>query len=795
MILSWICCWLFFTVTAMNTQHLTGSLGKQFEQKYSLFYDLHVCALKIYRSSVVDASMSLYRCVKKHLYHCHYTQPSQHATNAFIPTNHRNRPYCGSIWIKDKPVIFFKKEISIEMIHGHNIHFSMLAFNFSLYRHMLCQSHSITLVSRDQKTEAYCGLRVPWTFIMQDHRVLLQFVISNNKEYTFKLFYSSFHPNWISNVSRILKKSHPPLSSINYFSASLNLFEVNIVYYGYYIFARRQERLYISVALSDLRNIRLRIHDGPGPLSNTLVYIDGEKIDKALYIRSTAYAAFVWIKPIDSEQNTSVTFHIKLRRKVFTFRECASKYVNGILKLKSNKWTTVACVFNFGKPDEFVGFDVISFEFYGPSMFTDLTAFYCQYGGLEIEVEENGGTFLTCENVQGLEIHSQHQSITLIVAWFSGYSQGHILTSTTLTYCRYFYADLPSPAGLYNNSVDAVLKFDSERMCNFLICRPSLDDSQTKCVFKLGPPDPGTATIKVILKDYIYPCTPDSSIVELYDRNISMTAVFSDDYPFTLVNTTRSYAITQMFLKTSTETYNYLHNATAVVPHLCMRFGSYKQLAMHVIISTCSPTPPGFLAFIMIVNNMPGLTDHCLNVGFDITPAAKVNNKNKNYFNYFMYLRDKKRISNFSDLHFSENGYVHKTYEVRLIYMKCPTECKTYKYSIYVKAVDNATIYEYTSNVGDYTLIQEHHRGFRISLSTDQAPCQSYTSCHIRLTISRPLINVETTTGRMSSLLLLKTRYTILDNILLLCNKSQKINQEMKKIYQDFNHHLKYNLF
>ena len=768
MILSWIFCWLLCTVTAISTQHLTGSLGKQVRQKYSLFYDLNVCALQIYRSSLVDASTSLHRCVKKHLYHCHFTQPSQDATSAFIPTNLRNRSYCGSIWIKNKPVISFRKEILIEMIHGHNIHFSMLAFNFSLYRHMLCQSHSITLVSRDQITEAYCGLRVPWTLIMQDHRVRLHFVISNNKAYNFKLFYSSFHPNWISNVSRILKKCHPPLSSINYFSVSLNLVELNIVHYKYYIFARKRDRLAMSVALADLLNIRLRIHDGPGPLSNKLVHFDGDKIDKDLYIRSSAYVAFLWIEPINSGQSTSVTFHFRLSKRV-TFRECASKYVNGIVRLKSNKWTTIACVFILGSSSgKVVGFDVLSFEFHGPNMFTDLTSFFCQYGGLEIEVEENGGTFSTCENVQGLEIHSQHKTIMLTVAWFSGYSQGHLVTGIKLTNCRYIYADLLSPAGLYNNSVDVVLKFDSERrVCNFLMCRPSLNDSQTKCAFKLGPPDLGTATIKVILKDYLYPCTPDSSNVELYDRNISMTTVFSDNYPFISANITsyRRYAITQKFIKNNSETYNYLHNATIVVPNFCMRSKPYKQLAIHVIISTCSPSPLGFSSSIMIVNNMPGLTDHCLNINFDIiTPVAKVNKKIKNYSNYFLYPEDKTLILNVHEVYFTENGYVHRTHEVRLIYMKCPTECKTYKYSIYVKAVDNATIYEYTSNVGDYTLIQEQHRGFRISLSTDQAPCQSHKSCHLRLTISRPPINVETTTGRMSSLLLFKTRYDILDN-------------------------------
>ena len=764
MILSWIFWLLYLTVATINTQHLTGSLGKQVEQKYNVFLDVNACTFKTQISSLVDASTSLYLCIKKHLFHCHFTNPSRNATSVSISTTHRNRPYCGAMWIQDNPVVSFRKEILIEMIDGHHIQLNMVVFKFSFYRHMLCQSHSISLVSEDVSTEAYCGVRVPWTLIIQNHRVFLRFSISNNKAYYFKLFYSSFHKNWISNLVRILKSCHPPWSSINYFSLSLNMFEENIVQYRYYIFARQHDRLSIYVALKDLLNIRLRVHDGPGPLSNELAHFTRAKNNKDIYVQSSAYSAFLLIEPVDSRQNASVTFHIKLPKKVATFRECSATFHEGNIQVKSNEWRTIACVYTFNSSTikhQYWGIGVSFFEFYGPNMVTDLTTYPCQYGGLGIEVEQKGRALLTCENVQDLNIRSQYKGLTLHVAWFSGYSRGELSAVVTRTYCMFMYADLSPPMGPHNNNEGTILKHDSvSDVCSFLVCPPSPNYDQSKCVIKLGPPHMGPALIKVFLQDYLDPCTPDYYDGN-NDRDITLTAVSSMDWPFISSKTIsyQRYSLTRKFLENNSNTYTYLFNATITVPHLCFGSKPYKQLAVRLIVSTCSRTDLSHQPTIMIVNNIPGLTDHCLNVPFKFIFVAENSTKTENYPNNFLYPPIKAYEIRFGplkfrDFYFAESGDVHKTHEVRLIYLKCPAECRTYKYTTFIRSVDKTTVIEYTANVGDYTLIQEYHRGFRISISVDQAQCEAHISCLLRLVVAKPPRNEKVTKGRMSSLLL-----------------------------------------
>ena len=768
MILSWIFCLLYLTVATINTQHLTGSLEKQVEQKYNVFLDVNACTFKTHMSSLVDAFTSLHLCIKKQLFHCYFTNPSRNATGVSISTTPRNVPYCGSMWIQDNPAVSFWKEILIEMKDGHHIQLNMVLFKFSFYRHMLCQSHSISFVSEDFSTEAYCGVRVPWTLIIQNHRVFLRFSISNNKEYYFKLFYSSFHPNWISNLARILKSCHPPWSSINYFSLLLDMFEVNIVQYRYYIFARQYDRLSIFVALRDLLNIRLRIHDGPGPLSNELAHFTRAKNDKDIFVQSSAYSAFLLIEPVDFRQNASVTFHIRLPKKVATFRECATTFHKGSIRVMSNEWRTIACVYTFNtSSSKYWGISVSFFEFYGPNMVTDLPTYPCQYGGLGIEVEQKGRALLTCENVQDITIHSQYKGLTLHVAWFSGYSRGQLSAVIKRTYCKYIYANLSPPIGPHNDNLGTILKHDSvSDVCSFLVCPPSPNYEQSKCVIRLGPPHIGPALIKVFLQDYLDPCTPESYSV---NDDITLTAVLSMDWPFISSKTIsyQRYFLTRKFLANTSNTYTYLFNATITVPHLCFGAKPYKQLAVRLTVSTCSVTALGHQPIIMIANNIPGLTDHCLNVVIKFIFAAENNTKTENYPNNFIYppteaYENRFGLVKFRDFYFAESGYVYKTHEVRLIYSKCPTECRTYKYTTFIRSMDNTTVIEYTSKVGDYTLIQENHRGFRISISVDQAQCEAHLTCLLELSVARPPRNEKVIKGRVSSLLLSRKRYDII---------------------------------
>ena len=700
----YLCILALLTVDAT---YLSGSLGKEENQKRRVIHDLDGCVIKTRRVSLVQTQRDVHVCTKKRLLKCIFSTFSR----AHI-TKHTSTSHCGSIWIQDKTQYLLKRNIQVQVLGYNHIHFSILNFKLPISNSETCSENHISFVSSEFTSDNFCGIRLPWTFVMHDSGVSLHISLSSHKKFSFQSFYSGFRSSWISH----LKQIHIMNPSSRILSLSLNrllyIYNSNILGYVYNFYVSFYKFIKMYVTPTKLPDGYMRIYDGPGPLSRLLFNAKERGISKVAIIRSSSFHLF-----LSTQLNpnfTSFKLYYYSKNNVMMASSCNKFAKNYSISAKSSKLRNIVCMNRFSVEDHDADNVIFikHFEFSGPNMIANNGVILCQFGGLIVYLNLKE-YFRFCESIYGMQIYGQQQHFVIIFAWFTGYSHGRFNADIRITACRTFYFESQQHIVKIPIKKSRELKMDDSRYCTRYICSPPTSNIAKECIITVASPL-GTAKIDIMKTETITSCDEDYMYnhysTSKNSKMVTMQAVIFIDWPFSLThevlfqwNNLSGHVVKR---------FDYLHNMTLTMPQLCRK--SREQWSAVLSISKCDRQ----YFDTATVNHLPALTDGCLFLYYNFQPSDK----------------DEVRKGSYHDFFYKDSGHVNKGHLVNVAYIDCPVECRAYKYSTFVRSIDMTTIHEYTANVGDLTSTGRYHTGFRVSMLISNESCKSST-CNLRLVI------------------------------------------------------------
>ena len=722
--------WLIIVNTVLMAsdahQQLAGYLANQSAQKSLLIQDVFRCTRQTLPLSLTQFHRDRLWCLKNMVSHCLSKQPSMISTN-MVFTMRENKSYCGSIWTKEKhAAIHFVKDILITVIDKHYLHFSFVYFNLSLSRYLLCSQHALVLTSG--RHESFCGIRIPWKFILQQNHASFKLIIAKYRAYHFKLVYSSFTMSWLGQIS-LVTKSHYLTNQIK--KISLDIFDVKIKSYEYYITTSPHNILSINQSIKNITsNVFMHIYDGPGPLSN--IIFDLHKVNplRSSLIRSSTFSAFVIIELITgSTYNMSFEISILSSKNPALWRYCPNELTEiheGAKELffRSHHWRNTYCEFVQMKYVQHMYIHVIGFTFSGPNMITDISPHTCQYGGLLIYINNRDKYFTICEDVYDLFLGGS--SFLFEVVWLAGYSQGKVRIRGGKDKCRTLYAELSLWDISETREVEMTLQKSTG--CTIFICPPANTDSQMKCIINLNNyPSLGRTQIRIGWTQEKYHsefCDNKFEVTTQYFESVHWPFIVRDNVGYHRLKTQGPISMI----------YNYLYNATVSLSHMhCWTDPYFERLTVFVKISSCD------------YDYKAGATEY-------------------HYIPYVVPLNGCRKIFRFKahqlvEFMYKDSGYANNTVEkIYMKYKNCPKDCRIFKYHVYALDIDGETVIQYIADVGTVTYTHDNHRGFRINPTPDgELPVPCMQSCRLVLEV-KPLER-EDLRQRRTPLYFTKPRY------------------------------------
>ena len=685
---------LFATLVTACAQQLTGSLENQSRYKALLLHDIASCVSQAHPLSLTQRYRDMIRCVQKQLSHCISKRPLPYSTSLTFLTRGRNS-YCGSIWAKDeKPGMNFMGNISITVIDNHYLHLNFLNFNFSLFQHVHCSQHSLILVS--WPNEYYCGTRIPWTLILRENNVILLLAIHKYMAYNFKLVYSSFSPNWGQEMS-MLRKRYFATSQIVVIDLAIDILDVEIKNYQYYMITNWDRILRIQTSIIDISNTILKIYDGPGTRSNSIFDSSKAISSNNLNIYSTSFAAFLTMESIGLRVNTLTNFYFGVSGVRFHHdKACHDFYKSNDdtmrQVLRSSNQRNVYCFINISSPSirHSIRLTLYTFRFSGSNMMTNLSPYHCQYGGLQIYINQLRKIRL-CEDLNSAFLFSPTVSwLAYVFVSLVGYSQAILATAiSTPPSCNVYYAD-----DLTSHKWDTEVKMTLQKAtgCSVYICQPPLPDRETRCVIELGP-SLGPTEITVGRIDNFKLC--DNNI------ELDMKYVASEDWPF---NAGDNLAFRRYSISTRLQMdFFYLYNSTLTFSQThCWDDLYLLRVFVKMMISSCEFEPDPRSDGLYLVNNIYRI-NHCENTRDfsreDMLTYVSTSGSKTLYFD-LIYDRNSGE----------EGQFIHVGYTT------CVMKCRQYKYHTYFLDADGETVVRYTTDVGNNVLTHKPHKGYRITV-------------------------------------------------------------------------------
>ena len=207
------------------------------------------------------------RFVNQQLLHCtsrEYSSLSHYSMDMYFhPVT-----YCGSLRILNhSPPTFSEQDLFIKVAKKNIIQFSVIKFNFQRLKTMSSRKHGMFFLGEN---------RLPWNMIKLNSKVRLKLIKAKYKAYTFAMFYSATDTKLAGDFSQIIELflHHLGTSIIN-LQTSVP-FGVTVLVY--YIYTDVYSDITTDISFISSSQTHLRIHDGPGPLSN--VICDCEEIMK-----------------------------------------------------------------------------------------------------------------------------------------------------------------------------------------------------------------------------------------------------------------------------------------------------------------------------------------------------------------------------------------------------------------------------------------------------------------------------------------------------------------------------------
>ena len=604
----------------------------------------------------------------------------------------------------------------MEVEKSHVIYSEILSFNFRISRSVPCASHGLVIFYEGYTSQSYCGRRVPWDRILPVDHASLRLAIMANVDYTIAFFYSSIRK---IPIERVL---HVNIIYQQYNGMITNADKPYPIQYS--VLTDPDKLISLNVKSNNAVNGFVVVKDGPGPLSNTILRIVNTNTPSNKFAKTSAYWAYVQII-LQSGEHAVINVTIQIMR--YSRAMCFQKGIK-MFRYLSSLQKNIVCSSELKAPtNKFVHLFLHRFFFYGHSTLSNTHSSPCQYGGLTIHFLYADKGFELCEHRHRLNIYSQIDKIYITVAWFSKYSNGYIAMSLlNYTECPTVYFERFPLADIHHHDFRTKLNMGLPRDCYCIICPPLEMGRLDYCTYHIGPPSVGTAELEITTHNTLEHCnTRLENISTNHILSYSMNTTSYDKWPFALDNTSLQSDYKRRLLR-SVHQYTFLHVANLNLSLICRKESPRRQMSIFVKVSVCEVRKSKRMNF--IVNSIPALSDDCLN-----------------YLFYFMVANKRFPIrNNHHDFMYIGNGHVNKGHIVSVHYMSCPEQCRNFKYSIFVRNINDQDIVQYTTDVGMRTFTGYYNRGYRVSIILPKKTQCLQLVCRFRLFAVKPSLSIGT---------------------------------------------------
>ena len=694
-----------------------------------MLHDHNVCLSNIHHMSLSQTIIHSFRCVKFKVLHCLIKKN----TGEYNKLRLQNSSYCGSIWLQEITQTSYRQNILIDVKRSHNIHLNILHFNFFLSRYIPCHQHGMSLSYSNFQNETYCGIRMPWDVIVKGSQMLIHLSIAEYKYYSLQVYYSSFRPMWIVNISRISTRFCDVYSAFDTIKPFI-FFHIVIRSYTYYVMSHPENYLRLHMSLNNLFKTHMVIYDGPGNFSRNIFEMRESQLNVSRYIQTTAFLAYININVLDLKLKSSTIINITTTYNKQNTAPCVN-FVSGLIRAKSNKWQNMACMGTVSLPNHELFIEFTDFTFTGPNMLTDLSDSVCQYGGLFVQFNSGNQQYEFCESLHNYTLYTGNQSFTFIVVWFSGYSQGELRASLTVSECKTSYAEFYLPKTALSLA-NIFYRPHLSKPCEVFICPALHNHHQRRFTVQFGPHSLGTAVLSVMHFNTLSACNPEIK----YDQEpeIRIKSIALDNWPLHLKHNIRQSSWSYHNLTDNiVMKFDYLHMANVSLGYLCKPGMTRIQMAVVFRQSGCERqgSADSFYFKPVPVNKIPSLCGICWADAFIFTPTST---GSEGYLNFI----------------YEDTGHIQDGHDIIIGYARCHEKCRNYRYILLVRTLDDKTVHEYTAGVGQATYTGKYHRGFRLTILPPSKLCDEHLQCELQLAISHGrFINViHTTKYRQSTL-------------------------------------------
>ena len=691
--------------------YFIASTGGFIKQKTLMLQDIATCISQEQPLSLSQQRTQQFVCVNKMLSGC-LLRESTTPQPAGEESTYRSGAYCGALVRNTKTTLFTASTIILSVMKGYFIHTQFLIFQFWSPMYTSCRQHGI-IIFLEGRGELFCGKRPPWVISSLSQKLSVDIVIMDQKEYALTFFYSGYRAQWIKTYSYEVNM-HLSSGALVNVELPLEHMVVGVTSYTYCIMTHHNKRVYVEVYWDLFVKSELVIYDGPGVKSSKLLQVYTNTRGNTI-AQSSAFLAFFKITTHQGFVRNSSMFVnvynvdntdrnvqcIQLRRRLFSIKAfnynntvCSGKY-----KLSRGFMTITFRDLNFSGPNNIMG------DMPDP----------CHYGGVVIEFVKEGKRVKYCNNIKNMSVYS-NSWLYFTIIYFSGYSTGHLSGEINKDDCPTFYAELRPPGDLYK--ADIRLKINAALPCQIIVCPPLVNASQKTCTVELGPDPIGTITIRSGQQHTLGQCDPHLEELTEEQTSYNITTTITKEWPFGLPIQQRDINYTlgkEKFIK-------YLHNGTISINMLCIEKHALRhQTYVFLEISICRKREEYHRYERLDSNNIPALSESCLNYIYTFTPVKQIPSSKNTY-----------------DFIYKGRGYenVNTGHIVDVEYVSCPNECRKYKYSVLVRE-SYYTIREYTSEIGGETFTGYYHRGFMVSVMPPISSCNNLEVCSLSVQIKK----------------------------------------------------------
>ena len=685
------------TVSA-DTIYLTSTSTKELDtQLQSVLRDVKLCSSPDNHISIRDEWTYIFTCIVNQISHCLWRK-TKHGL-IFSPST---VTYCGII---ASPALDWAhtvtRSIDIQVAKHHRINFMFLIFNFE-WVDLDCEVHGITLGEASNRN-VFCGKRLPWTVVTTGRQAALEIRALSNMAYEFSISYVHCKLHWLGVV--YLEYNH--LNELYRTNEEFKVLKDLISWYNYYLIVKPWQNMKIHVLL-DIQyaesNVSVLGYDGPGHKSKVIYKYSPRQQFSVQPFLTTSYRAMIRI-------NMLINVGVELELKNNFDIGCGAKDDNYNILLESTTNHDIACmefmdVTHRAKrlfiPQAYPRFHINLFSFQGPTIISGEANQNCQYGGIFIlkNIHRPDDYTYICENIQKYVFYSDVTVMVVLLVWYPGYSSFQLDAKFSTTNCLTRYT-----------AAETRLNIMDSLPCQLFICTPlKVMTTSSPCTINISSAGSiGTAIVSVKQSKSLHKCLQ----VESEIQHVLMHVSFTDNWPFGKL---KNVSIIQSSLEEFYRLYTYLNRMEIILPYICPKQGSMKQMSAEVSILMCKTTEKG------IVHNklydIHPLTSECQSILFQ----AKF---------YFKSHPDFKTTSRKLTVIQKEGEQKYIGVYIKVDYLSCAEECRKLTYTLTVLQKWKHRIYQYTKPVGTDMFTGYHYDGLHLSISSPQDECGIHPHCTI----------------------------------------------------------------